>query len=194
MTWVLVGVIVVLLIIVAVFAVREQRTRQLRREFGPEYDRVVAERDGQQAGERELRERRERIDSFEIRDLDPAAQRRYAQRWHATQRRFVDEPEAAVGEAHLLVQEVMRERGYPVEGDFEQRAADISVDHADVVDNYREAHAISVRAQDGGASTEQLRQSMVHFRALFDELLGPEDARPDPHDQRSVAEPTNRSR
>jgi len=176
-TWILVGVIVVLVLLVGWFALRELRVRRLRREFGPEYDRVLAVRGDRRTAERELRERRDRVNAFEITDLDAPSQQRFASQWQACQRRFVDEPAVAVGEAHALVQEVMRERGYPVESDFEQRAADISVEHGAVVENYRAANDISARASSGQATTEQLRQAMVHFRALFDDLLGPGDPR-----------------
>ncbi len=198
MTWVLVAVIVVLLVIIGVLAARQQRSRNLKQDFGPEYNRVVAEQGDQRSAERELAERRKRVDDFEIRPLEPAARERYAERWTVAQRRFVDEPEAAVGEAHELVQQVMHDRGYPVDQDFEQRAADVSVDHPEVVENYRAAHAISVRAHNGQADTEQLRQSMVHFRALFDELLASGDTTTDDRDAgRSEAdavshEPTTR--
>jgi hypothetical protein len=171
MLWVLVGIIVVLLIVVALLFARQQRSRHLKTGFGPEYDRVVAERGDQRAGESELLERRRRHDQFEIRKLAPAARDAYFDRWVKTQRRFVDEPVAAVGEAEMLVRQVMRERGYPVDQDFEQRAADLSVEHPVVVENYRVAQAISERATAGRASTEELRQSIVHFRALFDDLL-----------------------
>ena len=100
---------------------------------------------------------------------------RYVEQWAAAQRNFVDEPVGAVGHAHELVQRVMHDRGYPVEKDFAQRTADISVEHPAVVENYRAAHEISVRARDGKAGTEELRQAMVHFRALFDDLLAPSD-------------------
>lgn len=175
MLWVLIAVIVVLLVFIALLLVREQRSRRLRKSFGPEYKRVVAEHGDQSAAEQELAERRERVDQFQIRPLEPTAREEYLQRWGTTQRRFVDEPVEAVGEAHMLVQQVMRDRGYPLDEDFDQRAADISVEHPDVVENYRAAHAISVRANNGQATTEQLRQSMVHFRALFDDLLAPTD-------------------
>ena len=171
MIWVLVGVVVVLLVVIGLLLVRERRSRQLKQDFGPEYRRAVAEHGDQRAAEKELSDRRRRVEKFEIRPLDPASRERYTARWSATQRHFVDEPAAAVGEAHALVQEVMRDRGYPVEEDFERRAADISVEHPNVVENYRAAHEISSQARDGGASTEQLRQSLVHFRALFDDLL-----------------------
>jgi len=171
MIWVLVGVVVVLLLVIGLLLVRQQRSRQLKQDFGPEYRRAVAEHGDQRAAEKELSDRRRRVEKFEIRPLDPASRERYSERWLATQRQFVDEPAAAVGEAHTLVQEVMRDRGYPVEDDFEQRAADISVEHPHLVENYRAANQISLQARDGRASTEQLRRSMVHFRALFDDLL-----------------------
>jgi hypothetical protein len=198
MTWVLLAVVVVLLAIIGVFVARQQRSRKLKGDFGPEYKRVVAERGDQRSAERELAGRRRRLDQFEIRQLDPAARERYLKRWKAAQRSFVDEPDTAVLEAHELVQQVMHDRGYPVDEDFEQRAADVSVEHPDVVDNYRAAHAISIRARSGQASTEQLRQSMVHFRALFDDLLGPgEAAQPgdgDSNDEGAAApHTTNRS-
>lgn len=182
MIWVLVGVVVVLLVVIGLLLVRQQRSRQLKQDFGPEYRRAVAEHGDQRAAEKDLSDRRRRVEKFDIRPLDPASRERYTERWTATQRYFVDEPATAVGEAHALVQEVMRERGYPVEDDFERRAADISVDHPNVVENYRAAHQISLQARDGQASTEQLRQSMVHFRALFDDLLTRDDEqRPDDH-------------
>jgi hypothetical protein len=178
MIWVLLAVIVVLLVIIGVLVARRQRSRNLKQNFGPEYDRVVAERGDQRSAERELADRRRRLDRFEIRPLEPAVRERYLERWKAAQRQFVDQPGPAVGEAHALVQEVMHDRGYPVDKDFEQRAADISVEHPNVVENYRAANSISTRAQSGQASTEQLRQSMVHFRALFDDLLVPGDTAP----------------
>jgi hypothetical protein len=148
----------------------------LKDEFGPEYGRVVAERGDERAAERELADRRQRVGTFEIRPLDPAARERYLERWAAAQRYFVDKPADAVGQAQDLVQRLMHDCGYPVDEDFEQRTADISVEHPAVVENYRAAHGISVRARSGQASTEQLRQAMVHFRALFDDLLAPDDA------------------
>ena len=175
MTWVLVGVVVVLLVVIGLLLARQRRTQQLKQGFGPEYQRAVAQHGDQRSAEKDLADRRRRVQKFEIRPLDPASRERYTERWGATQRQFVDQPVAAVGEAHALVQEVMRERGYPVEDDFEQRAADVSVDHPDVVENYRAANRISLEARDGQASTEQLRQAMVHFRALFEDLLRPGD-------------------
>ncbi len=178
MVWVLVAVVVVLLAIIAVLVARQQRSRKLKADFGPEYNRVVAERGDQRSAENELAGRRKRLSEFEIKPLPPADRERYVESWGAAQRKFVDEPDAAVTEAHLLVQQVMHDRGYPVDEDFQQRAADLSLDHPDVVENYRAANAISLRAQQGQANTEELRQAMVHFRALFDDLLAPSDGTP----------------
>jgi FtsZ-interacting cell division protein ZipA len=173
MTIVIVAIVVIALIVGALVVARQRRSHQLKKGFGPEYDRTLEERGGdRRETEAELLERRQRREQFEIRELEPAARDRYADRWRSAQRRFVDEPGPAVGEADALVMEVMRERGYPVADEFDQRAADVSVDHPEVVEHYRAAHDISARATAGEASTEDLRQAMVHFRALFVELLG----------------------
>jgi hypothetical protein len=166
--WVLVIVVAVLLCAVIWLALRHRRTAQLREGFGPEYDRTLEERGDQRAAEAELRERVERRRSYEIRELEPEARGRYAARWRETQARFVDQPASALADADTLVNEVMRDRGYPVD-DFETQAADVSVDHPGVVEHYRQAHA--VRANDE-TSTEELREAFVHYRALFAELLG----------------------
>ena len=171
MTWVLVGVVVVLLVMIGLLVARQHRSRRLKSDFGPEYGRVVSQHGDRRSAERELAARRQRFEQFEIRRLDPAARERYVESWTGVQRSFVDEPGAAVVEADLLVQQVMHDRGYPVETEFEQRAADISVEHPGVVENYRAAHALSIRTHEGNADTEHLRQAMVHFRALFADLL-----------------------
>jgi FtsZ-interacting cell division protein ZipA len=177
MTVVIVVIVLIALIVAALVIARQRRSQQLQEGFGPEYEHTLEERGGdRRETEAELLERRRRREQFEIRDLDPAARDRYADRWRSAQRRFVDEPGPAVGEADALVTEVMRERGYPVADEFEQRAADVSVDHPEVVEHYRAAHELSGRANIGEASTEDLRQAMVHFRALFVELLGVDDA------------------
>jgi hypothetical protein len=168
--WVLVAVIVVLACVVGALVIKQRRSAQLREGFGPEYDRVLSERGDQRAAEDELRERRERRRSYDIRPLDDEERDRYAERWEATQREFVDKPASALGDADRLVREVMSTRGYPVE-DFEQQAADVSVDHPHVVEHYRAAHAVSRANAEQEASTEDLRQAMVHYRALFAELL-----------------------
>ena len=170
--YVVLAIVVIALIVAVVMLMRQRRSQQLQEGFGPEYGRTLEERGDRREAEAELRERRDRREQMEIRELEPAARDRYAERWRTAQRHFVDEPAPAVGEADGLVTEVMRDRGYPVEDDFEQRAADVSVDHPVVVEHYRAAHAISQRATAGDAGTEDLRQAMVHFRALFDELLG----------------------
>src|SRR3954454_8999314 len=178
MVWVLVAIVAIALIAGAVALMRQRRSQQLREGFGPEYERTIAETGDRRAAESELAERRARREKLEVRELDPDSRDRYAERWRAAQRAFVDEPAGAVAGADRLVAEVMHERGYPVEQDFERRAADISVDHPVVVENYRAAHAISTRAVRGDAATEDLRQARVHFRELFTELLG-EDAHHD---------------
>ena len=179
MAIVIVVILVIAVIVAALIFMRQRRSQQLQEGFGPEYDRTLEERGGdRREAEAELHERRQRREQFEIRELEPAARDRYAERWRAAQRRFVDEPAPAVGEADALVSEVMRDRGYPVADEFDQRAADVSVDHPEVVEHYRAAHDVSGRATAGDAGTEDLRQAMVHFRALFVELLG-HDEQPD---------------
>lgn len=177
MIWVLVAVVIVPLVVVGAVLARQQRSRKLRRDFGPEYGRVVAQHGDQRAAEQELAGRRQRVEQFEIRSLDAGARRHYLQHWASVQREFVDDPSGAVGQARVLVQQVMHDRGYPVDDDFDQRAADISVRHPDFVQNYRAAHGISIAASKGQATTEQLRESMVRFRALFDDLLATDDTR-----------------
>ncbi|HYM58357.1 MAG TPA: hypothetical protein VES79_10395 [Solirubrobacteraceae bacterium] len=175
MAWVLIIILLIVVAAAAVVIVRQRRSQQLQEGFGPEYGRTLADRGDRREAEAELRERRERHEQLEIRELEPDVWEHYADRWRAVQRAFVDQPAAAVGEADALVSEVMRERGYPIEDDFDRRAADISVEHPVVVENYRSAHEISGRANRSEASTEDLRQAMIHFRELFDELLGVQD-------------------
>lgn len=167
--------IVVLLVVVAVIAVvaMQMRRRKLQQQFGPEYDRAVEQGDSRLAAERDLAARQKRVDQLDIRPLPADARRRYADQWQQVQADFVDSPNAAVGTGQMLVTEVMRERGYPTD-DPEQRMEDLSVEHAGVMDNYRSAHAISTRARSGNVSTEELRQAMVHYRTLFESLLGHE--------------------
>jgi hypothetical protein len=168
--WVLIiAAVVIVLVIAALIAARRRRER-LQERFGPEYDRQVDVSGNRRAAESELAAREKRRSKLEIRPLDPEARDRYLVSWREVQARFVDSPETAVGEADRLVADVMRERGYPVE-DFEQREADISVDHPQVASEYRAAHGISMAQQHGQASTEDLRQALIHFRSLFDELL-----------------------
>src|SRR5437868_2277491 len=163
--------VVVVVIAVGVFLyIRRRRSDNLRKQFGPEYKRAVDQYGDQRKAEAALAAREERVRKLDVRGLTADEQKRFEDAWKRTQARFVDEPSAAVGEADGLVKELMQARGYPV-GDFEQRAADVSVDHPNVVTNYRAAHDIATRNKSGKATTEDLRQAMVHYRSLFEELL-----------------------
>ncbi|HYX77189.1 MAG TPA: hypothetical protein VE757_08440 [Gaiellaceae bacterium] len=169
--WVLIAIgVVVVLALVAWNAYKARQRKGLQERFGPEYDRTVADAPSRHEAESALSEREKRREQLEIKPLDPSSRDRYASRWQNTQAQFVDDPETAVGEADRLIQDVMRERGYPVE-DFDQRAADLSVDHPEVISNYRAAHGIAIAHERGKASTEDLRTAMVHYRSLFEELL-----------------------
>jgi hypothetical protein len=167
---ILIAVVIVLCAIVAWLLISRQRSRRLRSRFGPEYQRTVNELGSRSKAERDLERREKHVQRLNIRPLAPAARDRFAEAWREDQARFVDDPKGAVIEADRLVAEVMRERGYPV-ADFEQRVDDISVDHPHLVQNYRAAREIVVRHKRGEASTEDLRQALVYYRALFDELL-----------------------
>jgi hypothetical protein len=181
-----VAVIIVIAVIVVVALgtgiLYDSRRRRLRQRFGPEYDRLVDERDSRLKAEAELAAREKRVRGLDIRPLNPAAQARYTQEWSAIQERFVDGPAQAVADAQRLVMAVMSDRGYPTERD-DQVIADLSVDHANTLDHYRAATAISQQAAEGAASTESLRQAMIHYRSLFRDLLGtpgePEAPAPD---------------
>jgi len=164
-------VVAVVAIAVGVFLyIQRRRSEKLRKQFGPEYKRALDRYGDQRKAEAELAARRERVRKLEIRGLTAEEERGFADAWKRTQGRFVDEPSRAIGEADGLVKELMQARGYPV-GDFEQRAADVSVDHPNVVTNYRAAGEIATRNDRGKATTEDLRQAMVHYRSLFEELL-----------------------
>ena len=169
---IVIAVIVAVVVIAAIgfLLARERRSKQLRQRFGPEYDRVLRKEGEVRRAEGVLQMRAKRHDKFSLRPLSESSRLDFAGRWKAVQSQFVDEPKGAVAQADLLVNEVMVARGYPM-ADFEQRAADISVDHPVVVENYRAANAIARRHNAGEASTEDLRQAMVHYRSLFEELL-----------------------
>ena len=170
--------IVVLVLVIAVIvvlaiawaAMRRRRSAQLRERFGPEYDRVLQKEGDARKAEGVLEFREKHRQKFKIRPLTAADRSSFAIRWNEVQARFVDDPRGAVTVADSLVTDVMQARGYPI-GEFEQRAADISVDHPVVVENYRAAHEIAMRHSSGRASTEDLRQAMVYYRLLFQELL-----------------------
>ena len=178
------AVVVVLVIVVAIalyMRKRKNTTAGLKNRFGPEYDRAVKQHGSERKAEAKLADRETRVDLLKIRDLDLAERERYLAQWQAVQSRFVDYPKGAVTEADELVSSLMQTRGYPV-ADFDQRAADISVDHPRVVDNYRAAHEIAQRQRLGEASTEDLRSAIIYYRSLFDELVQTK-----PFDQREVA-------
>lgn len=164
------AIVVLLLIVVAWLVARQQQSKRLRQRFGPEYDRLVAERGDRAKAESELRGREKRVERLKILPLTAADAAKFSQEWGSLQSRFVDNPREVVMQADRLVRDLMVKRGYPME-DFEHRAADISVHHPTVVDTYRLARAIAVRDQRGEASTEDLRKAVVYFRTLFDELL-----------------------
>ena len=176
-TLLLVVVIVVLLAAVGWLLYERRRSTELQSRFGSEYRRAVDDAGDRRSAEAELRRRQERVDALKIRDLPAADRDRYASEWRQVQALFVDEPRSAIDDADELIGRVMEDRGYPV-ADFEQRVADVSVDHPDVVEHYRAAHAIAARRAELDTSTEDLRQAMVHYRALFEDLLGPTDGRP----------------
>lgn len=169
-----VGVLIAIVVLVVLWLVwrrsQKRKSDQLQEQFGPEYERAVESKGDRNKAESDLAQRAKRHDKLDIRSLSPAARESYERSWKDAQADFVDQPREALANADRLVQEVMRERGYPVD-DFEQRAADLSVDHPDVVDNYRSAHTTSTRARSGDASTEDMRRGMQHYRSLFDDLL-----------------------
>jgi hypothetical protein len=173
--WILIAIGIAVVVIAAVAWRRSaaKSTERLRDRFGPEYDRVVGSSENKREAESELTAREERREGFEVRPLPDPARKRYIDSWKEVQAQFVDDPRGAVGSADTLLQLVMRERGYPVD-DFEQRAADISVDYPDVVENYRSGHRLWEANKQDGASTEDLRLAMRHYRALFEELVEPE--------------------
>jgi hypothetical protein len=173
--WIVIAAVAVIVLLAIVWsALRAKRTRALQDTFGREYDRTVEQTGDRRAAERDLRDRQKQHDELDIRPLSPESRERYLRRWQSTQTRFVDDPRGAVAEADTLVQEVMQERGYPTK-DFERRVADISVDHPDLVEKYRTAHGIAQASEDGEASTEDMRHSVRHYRALFAELLETDD-------------------
>ena len=185
--WVLIAIAVVAVLAVVVWqALARRRTGRLQQQFGPEYDRTLGTTDSKRDAEAELQAREERRQQLEIRPLSQAARERYLQSWQSVQAQFVDDPGGAVASADSLIQSVMAERGYPVE-DFEQRAADVSVDHPQVVENYRHGHRLAQASADGNDSTEDLRQAMRHYRALFDELVEPAAEQPTTREQREPA-------
>lgn len=175
------AVVLVLIVVIAVFAYinnRRKTTAGLRKRFGSEYDRAVHEHGSETKAEARLADRQLRVEKLKIRDLTPAERERFLADWQTVQSRFVDHPKGAVTEADELVSSLLQARGYPI-SDFDQRAADISVDHPRLMESYRSAHAIAVRPGKVDATTEELRTAMIHYRTIFDELV---------HVQTSVAQ------
>jgi hypothetical protein len=170
-TTIVIIVIVVILVAAGLFAWNWMRRRALRDKFGPEYDRVVENTSSRTEAERELRDRERKHAALELRPLSDESRTRYAAAWEELQVRFVDEPAGAVGDADELITRLIAERGYPTE-DYDDQLAHLSVEHARTLGNYRDAHEIHLRNERGEASTEQLRQAVVHYRALFSELIG----------------------
>jgi hypothetical protein len=170
MTWLIVVVVVVVIVALGAVVVTRQRSRALQGRFGPEYDRLVEEDGDRRKAEAELRERAKRRDALEIRELDPDVLQAYAEEWREVQGGFIDEPERTVAEADVLVQRVMRDRGYPVD-ELDERIEMVSVDHPELAENYRVAHAVQLRSEEDGASTDELRTAFQRYRSLFTELL-----------------------
>jgi hypothetical protein len=168
--WVLIAVAIIVVAAIVWLALTKRRTTTLRDQFGSEYDRTLHQSESRREAEADLTSRRERREQLDIRPLSPAAQERYSTQWQQVQSRFVDQPADSLRQADELVLLVMAERGYPMD-DFEQRAADISVDHPDVVEHYRAGQAVTRSAASDDATTEDLRQGFVHYRSLFEQLL-----------------------
>ena len=169
--WIVIAAVVVVIgVVVVAMAGSRRRRHHLQERFGTEYDRTVDGADRRREAERELRDRESRHDELQLKPLSDAARRRYSQQWNEMQSGFVDRPQIAVADADRLITDLMRERGYPVD-DFDTRSDLVSVDHPDVVQNYRTAHDIAERTTDGQTSTEDLRRAVISYRALFEEML-----------------------
>jgi hypothetical protein len=173
-TWVwivIAAVVVVAVALIGLAVAKRRRSEHLRETFGSEYDRTIAHADNRRDAEKELADREKRHEDFELRPLSPAARSRFQQEWTAVQSLFVDDPEGAVRGADNIVGRVMEEQGYPSNGDAEARAADLSVEHADVVSQYRRGHALLEGSRESNEGTEHLRQAMRCFRTAFEELI-----------------------
>lgn len=179
-TTIIAVIVIIAIVIIAVLVYtgyRRRQTSHLKDQFGPEYDRAVDQYGSERKAQPVLMEREERVKKLDIQPLDEGQRQSFAGEWQTVQSNFVNDPSGAIGDADRLIGRVMEARGYPV-GDFEQRAADISVEHPSVVEHYRAAHDVARQNVDGNASTEDMRQAMVHYRALFEDLLGTEVGQP----------------
>jgi len=190
--WIVIVIVVVLIALAAAMAARRRRTMALRERFGPEYDRTVGAREDQRAAEADLRGRERERARLDIKPLSETARVRYTEEWQVIQQSFVDQPEEATTAGYDLVNRVMEERGYPMR-DFDARADLVSVDHPDVVENYRVAHGIHDRARQHQASTEDLREALLRYRSLFQELLRPDGADGQPAVPAGQAAPTGQA-
>lgn len=170
---VLIVVVLLVLVVLGIVLSRRRRSTQLQQHFGPEYERSVAATGDRRSAEAELAERCQRREQFDVRDLDPEERDRFRNSWNEIQRGFVDDPRQSLQGADLLVAEIMRSRGYPVDDDFDRRADDLSVDHPRVVQHYREAR--QVRDASGEVDTERQRTAVTSYRSLIDALLGDRD-------------------
>lgn len=173
LVWVVIAIVIVAVIALVAVGARKRRTAMLRDRFGPEYDRVVENRDDRRAAEADLRGREKLRAQFDVKPLPEATRLRFADEWRDVQENFVDQPAQATTEADTLITRVMEARGYPMK-DFDAQAELVSVDHPDTVENYRFAHAVRQRSQTQQVSTEDLREALLRYRSLFDELLRPE--------------------
>ena len=179
--YIIIGVVLVLVVLVAIINVlssRRQRSKGLKEKYGPEYDRIVQTTGDEKKAQAELEQRQKHVETLNIRPLSTSESERYLAEWKAIQAKFVDQPGQATVEADALIKEVMRLRGYPV-SDFEQRAADLSVNYPALVSNYRLAREIAIKNEQKMANTEELRQAFIYYRSLFDELLKEEEMLPE---------------
>jgi hypothetical protein len=187
--WIIVATVVAIALLTLAawfFSQKRKQSARLQQRFGPEYERTVGELGGRAKAESELKVREKRVEHLTIAPLAPADAARFSQAWNALQGRFVDNPKGVVIQADQLVRELMLKRGYPM-GDFERRAADISVDHPSVVEHYRAAQAIAIRDERGEADTEELRKAVVHYRVLFDDMLEVREPKPEALAPKQVA-------
>lgn len=178
MEMVVIALIVIAVVVAAALYVRARNTQQLRERFGPEYDRVVETTGAQREGEAQLTAREKRVKGYNLKTLSPAEHDRFGAEWRRIQAMFVDSPKDATLHADLLLGKVMSARGYPEHADFDQRLEDLSVDHAQSVQNYRAAQEVALRHARGEAGTEDMRQAMLHYRTLLDELMGASETPP----------------
>ena len=180
-TYLIIAVVVILVIMGIILGFgfsRRQRTKRYQNKFGPEYDRTVENAGNEKKAQAELAERQKHVESLNVRPLSVGERERYLAEWKAVQAKFVDQPGQATVEADHLIMEVMKVRSYPV-SDFEQRAADLSVNYPELVSNYRAARAIALKNEQHSANTEELRQAFIYYRSLFDELLKEETVVPE---------------